>query len=277
MWAALLDAIHMDDEVTLDITHAFRHMPVLASFMLGALRWVRNLKKVDLYYGAYDMVEKGETVKVLHLPLVNELMNVAEAAATYEHTGNYGHILDVLGFKGDAEAEAVVYADELNRNAVDEATGLAERVKNIHDKPIAAALKPRVKEALRWVASKGLARQMGHKSMRACSNGQYSNAIALLYEAIRVAGCDDSSTTVKQDGRKEHNERIDGWKKVFTSASDQEKSILNDVEYLRNAVLHGLPGGSQKVERALKEPTHFHNIMEKGYRLLDRYLTSRGK
>ncbi len=59
--SVLSDHLSDNEQVVLDVTHGFRHLPMLS---LVAARFLKKIKQVDVsqvYYGAFDMAAKKDT------------------------------------------------------------------------------------------------------------------------------------------------------------------------------------------------------------------------
>ena len=192
IWHALLDYVHKGDEVVFDITHGFRHFPVIATFSLMLLRQLRGVQKVDFYYGAFDMAETDGPEKgiapVVRVPICQQLSDAAQAVATHDFTGDYRALGGCLQMDGafDEQLDKVAYADELNRPKKEKADDL---LKQLQSKGgfLATALKPELQESLSWVAHSRLDQQYHRKAQSALDCGQYFKALAYLYEALLLA------------------------------------------------------------------------------------------
>jgi CRISPR-associated DxTHG motif protein len=83
--------------VTLDVTHAFRHLPMLALVAARYLTRVRGIAVENIYYGALTMEDPatGET-PVLRLGGLLRMMDWVDALATYDKDGDYGVFAELL-------------------------------------------------------------------------------------------------------------------------------------------------------------------------------------
>ena len=70
------------DEVYLDITHAFRHFPLIAAFALPVLKYVKNFKRLTLIYAK---LKAREVSPVYFLATPNKLLELLEAVSNTEH------------------------------------------------------------------------------------------------------------------------------------------------------------------------------------------------
>lgn len=70
MWRVISQEVPEGSELILDITHGFRHQPILLAPMVILLSLLRNISRVELYYGALDMPgSKQDGSRVLKLDL----------------------------------------------------------------------------------------------------------------------------------------------------------------------------------------------------------------
>jgi CRISPR-associated Csx2 family protein len=52
----LYESFEEDDELTVDITHSFRHIPLLASSLLQYAKFLKNVSVKGIYYGAFEQL-----------------------------------------------------------------------------------------------------------------------------------------------------------------------------------------------------------------------------
>lgn len=104
--------VRENETVVLDITHGFRHLPMLALVAARYLSHVRHAVVSELYYGALEMTTNGIT-PVLKLDGLLHMLDWIEAFAAHDASGNYGVFASLLvrdGMKQDS-------ADALERAA----------------------------------------------------------------------------------------------------------------------------------------------------------------
>ncbi len=83
------------EQVWLDITHGFRHLPLLALVAARYLSHVRNAVVSDIYYGALEMTTNGIT-PVLKLDGLLRMLDWIEAFAAHDASGNYAVFAPML-------------------------------------------------------------------------------------------------------------------------------------------------------------------------------------
>ena len=270
IFAALLEAIDDGNEVVFDVTHGLRNQPIITSFALMYLRWLRNVKNVEFYYGALEL--KGEVVK---LDFCRELLEASEAVAIYEQTGNFQRIGEQLALSTTFQQnlDALAFSDEMFRLN----PGIVRRVRNelrcqeafLLDEPLKSSLADKLKESLKWTDENLYARRLKEKAVREFEYKQYFKAVASLWEAVLIAGCHRFSIQNPND-KTESNQAEDQLYGFFRGKT--EFHDLKNLEHLRNAVLHGSESNNRIVRRAVKDVEEFKQIFERGLSLVDSIL-----
>jgi len=273
IWKALAETVKEGDKIVLDVTNGLRHQPVIASFMVMLLRWLRGVKKVDLYYGAFELTvtENNKNVcPVLRLPLCNELLEATEAVSTFQQTGNFIKLGKSLNLS-ETDVEKVAFSDEVNKPDKGTATRLRNEIKNNADKlsSVQKTLEPLLDTALNWQGETTLAHVYKRKATFAFEHKQYFQAIALLWEAILVAGCQKFSISNPTSFRS----RRDAERQIEQHLTDDnDKRTLQKIDYLRNAIMHGTEVETSRVENevkgALRTSDNFKAVFKEGERLL---------
>lgn len=67
IWAIfqkIFDLLEEGDELTVDITHSFRHIPLLASALLQYAKFLKNVTVKAIYYGAFETLGPAHEVKI---------------------------------------------------------------------------------------------------------------------------------------------------------------------------------------------------------------------
>ncbi|MEM5947014.1 TIGR02221 family CRISPR-associated protein [Spirochaetia bacterium 38H-sp] len=87
----IFNSIPYGSDILLDITHAFRSIPMLGLVIINYARIVKNIDIKGIYYGAYDR-ELTEPYKIIELTQVDRLLQWSNAVNSYANTGNAYHI-----------------------------------------------------------------------------------------------------------------------------------------------------------------------------------------
>ena len=105
----LAEAVQPGENIVLDITHGFRHLPMLALVAARYLTHVRQVSVKDVYYGALEMTQDGQT-SVLNLGGMLQMLDWVEALAVYDKSGDYGVFSGLLQADGMQPTRAQMLA-----------------------------------------------------------------------------------------------------------------------------------------------------------------------
>ncbi|MDR2214121.1 MAG: TIGR02221 family CRISPR-associated protein, partial [Pseudomonadales bacterium] len=94
------------EAITLDVTHGFRHLPMLALVAARYLTHVMNVQIGGIYYGALEMTDANGETPVLDLNGLLKMLDWVEALATYDKDGDYGIFGKLLEHDGLAPDKA---------------------------------------------------------------------------------------------------------------------------------------------------------------------------
>lgn len=238
IFASLLDVISYGSEVIFDVTHGLRNQPIITSFALMYLKNLRNVNKIDFYYGAFEM--NGEVVK---LDFCNEIIDAIEATAIYKQTGNYRQIGKQLEISElfKSRLDYVAYTDETLKPRKDIAQMLLTESKKSTNNPIKSSRSEKFAEALGWANESSNALVWKKKAEMAFQREQYFKAIALLWEAVLIAECerfgvsDSSSKTERKNAEMRLQKRLEDKNQ---NRYAKEKNDFWHLKNLRNAILH---------------------------------------
>ncbi|NWG32776.1 MAG: TIGR02221 family CRISPR-associated protein, partial [Rhodocyclaceae bacterium] len=92
-------------QVTLDVTHGLRHLPMLMLAAAHYLERLRGVKVEEIYYGAMEMSAGGKT-PVLKLSGLLRLLDWVQAISAFERDGDYARLTPLL--KADGMPEETV-------------------------------------------------------------------------------------------------------------------------------------------------------------------------
>lgn len=244
---ALASVIAERESVVIDVTHGFRHLPMLALVAARYLARVRQVQVEELYYGALEMSAAGET-PVLRLGSLLHMLDWVESLATYEKDGDYGVFAPLLEADGMDSRQAALLRQasfyERTGNPVQAQQKLGsviESVKN-HGGALGRLFRDTLARRISWF-------RKGNRSdwERALGNaylerGDYLRAATYLYEsnitrATLLHGWDSNDFTDR--------------KRAYELERGEDSKEL---EYLRNSLCHGIrPMGNYTAQHLQSE------------------------
>lgn len=220
---------HLNQEIQeayLDITHGLRFMPFIALGILLPARYV-SLKKISVYYG-YS--ESTESVKpAIELTGLEEMIELDEAMATFEFTGNFYKPASTIYKKAKDKFRKAFYLFEINNSDTTLLKELARYPESYFYSPIAAELK-------RLSKSEDLEEIFIEKAKFYFSKSQYFKAIPLLFEAIvtLIAG-----KLYGEEAKNNHQQKEKAKNKVVKFLDHTEKTNYKKLKLIRNRIVHG--------------------------------------
>ena len=165
--SVLANALSEHEDIILDVTHGFRHLPMLS---LVAARFLKVLKFVHvqhIYYGALDMTS-AEGTPVLKLDGLLNLLDWIDALGKFDKDGDYGEFSELLIKEGltlsDVEQlkQAAFYERTSNSSkAKEKLSTLFAKLEQINT-PIFNLFKTQLMKRLTWfkAANRGLREQL---------------------------------------------------------------------------------------------------------------------
>ncbi|SHE32962.1 cell division protein DivIC [Caldanaerobius fijiensis DSM 17918] len=260
----LLNIITIGDEykIFFDMTHAFRHMSTVLSFSLMYLKYLRDIKSIEVYYGALDMT-KDVVKPVLKIDFINELFSLSTSFDLYKNSGYFPEILRDLGI---SNRENTYFKLELNRNPRNELKEITKELEKIegsdnYKRETAFCIKNQLS---RLYELKYLDERMVERARFFFDKKQYLKALVLLYEALiilagRIYQIPDKQNYEKREEiRRRIKEEIRGIRDRKFIKTERVGEVFNLLEYTRNAAVHGSdPQGTQEY---LEQRSYFESL-----------------
>ncbi|MDO5623723.1 MAG: TIGR02221 family CRISPR-associated protein [Pseudomonadota bacterium] len=246
---ALAGAIDKGEHVVLDVTHGFRHLPMLALVAARYLQHVHGVQVQEVYYGAADMTDKasGKT-PVLRLSGMLHMLDWVEALATYEDSGNYGVFAPLLQRDGMDEKRATMLTQaayfERNGNPVQAKQNLSGAHNHVsaHQGSMGSLFRDALTKHISWFRHGSRADWELALADRYLKRQDYLRALTYLFEAYisrqtEMAGGDINRFEDRDEAFKQAEKNQDVWL----------------LRHLRNAVTHGVRTQNQDAKRLLQD------------------------
>lgn len=232
----LAGAVAVDEQVSLDVTHGFRHLPMLALVAARYLTHVAHVKVDELYYGALEMTPPNGETPVLRLSGLLQLLDWVEALATYDKDGDYGVFASLLASDGMEKN----HADQLAHAAFFERTNnpvkARETISGVfpsieaHQGAVSALFQDELKGRIGWF--RGAARPDWELSLADDYLGRrdYVRATTFLFEAFVTQAAFERKLNPNDFAQR---------KEAYDEAKQKQPAVIG-LEHLRNALAHGV-------------------------------------
>ena len=245
----LAGAIGKGERIVLDVTHGFRHLPMLALVAARYLQHVRGVQVQEVYYGAAEMTDpSSKQTPVLRLGAMLHMLDWVEALAVYENSGNYGVFASLLQQDGMQADRANMLAQaayfERNSNPVQAKQNLSGAHAHVreHQGPMGNLFRDTLTEHIGWFRQGSRADWELALADRYLQRQDYLRTITYLCEAYI------SRATEKFGGNVNQFEDRD---QAFKDADKNQDVWL--LKHLRNAMTHGVRTDNRDAKRLLQD------------------------
>lgn len=229
-------------KVMLDITHSYRHMPVILAFSIMVLKYIKGISGVSVYYGALNMGEfmndiPANAVPVLKIDLISDLVSMVEGLATFDNSGYFVDLLNLLGIEN---TEKTYFWLEMNRQPRSQLRQITEMLQSFsRGDDYKASIAGYLNDQLKPLLSSTLDKRMVERAKLFFGKKQYLKALILLYEGlvIGIGRKHGFSDYLDYDAREKIRQFIKNNDSVLFS--DAQKETYYKLEYTRNAAVHG--------------------------------------
>ncbi len=238
------------ENLCIDVTHSFRHLPMLA---LVAARYLSHVTKVtvsELYYGALEMTDsKGET-PVLRLSGLLRMLDWVEALATYDKDGDYGVFAPLLKADGMEPNRASLLEKaaffERTSNPVKAREALSSVFPSIeqHCGGLSDLFRQELIKRIDWFRAPERYQWEASLARASLARNDYLRAATFMFES--------ASTRAVWDKKLGDPNNFDNRKEAYRLVAD-ENPRAKDLEYLRNALAHGVRPRDQIERNALQD------------------------
>lgn len=256
--------------LVVDITHAFRHMPVIIAFSIMMLKHIKNISDIMVYYGAYELKGDEEYTPVLKIDFINTLVSYAESLATYNYSGYFPPLLELLGIHNTDKTYFKLEMNRQPRSSLEEINKSLNEISLKDDYQSVVA--DYIKKDFSPLVGATLDRRMVERGKFFFDKKQYLKALILLYEGIIIAigRKYKSVTAINRDMREDVRSFIKRSQHIIFS-SDFERDTYFKLEYTRNAAAHGseAEGKGKGIKECVQEEEHFKELFKRGIELYE--------
>jgi CRISPR-associated Csx2 family protein len=251
------------ETVHLDVTHGFRHLPMLALLAALYLRLARRADIGGIWYGSFD--PDTRKAPVFNLAGLLGLADGLEALAAFDRHGDYRVFAAALRAAGEERLASQLDAAGYFENVlnVGEATGrlrqLQQPLQALAGRPGAIGLLAGpIMERIAWLQEDRQYQKQLALARSALERRDYLRAVLYAYEAVITRLCQQAGKNInrfeeREEARKQYECRA-------PRAPDFERYRL--LKWLRNQVAHGSRGTSGDVQRILLDEARMREALQ---------------
>lgn len=262
-----------NDEATLDVTHGFRHLPMLVQQSALLLQTLKSVKINGIFYGAWDMRDENDISPVMRLDGLIDVERWTKALYRYEQDGDYAAFRKPLKASGAAEAtlkslDAAAYFERtfnLTKAGI-ELKKVKQALEATNQSGISSFFTGSLLKHISWSDSVSLQQRQANLAHFYLERGDFVRASIFAMESFITSLLKHNEKNQQQNFRVRSKATKD-----FKNAYDQKVNsdrgntslfpIYEELSKIRNALAHGtepsnaiahLMENQQKIETTLK-------------------------
>ncbi len=258
--ARLAGEVGEGDEIVLDVTHGFRHLPMIGLVAARYLARVRRAFVKEIYYGAFDMRSEVNESPVLRLSGLLSLLDWVDGLASYDKDADYGVFAALLaGTHSEAAAHLAkgAFHERINdvRHARGELRKFRQAFRESEGGGVERIFRGELLARTDWVTGEKLFERQHALAKLHAGKGDFLRAATLGFEAaltrqIHTAEprADSEDHAIRDRVKNELEEAIRTGGRRNRTPADQAYLDLRD---LRNALVHGSRPDRADIQAAL--------------------------
>lgn len=246
----LSEVINENEKVVIDVTHSFRHLPMLALVAAQYLKHISKVKIEEIYYGALEMTNNSET-PVLRLNGLINMLDWIEALATYDKDGDYGVFAHLIAKDTQDNIKAQNINESLSKAAYFERTSnpvkAKEKITGIHsligelNSDISSLFKDELINRLSWFRKNNRQEQELELSKQYFDRKDYIRAYIFLLESFTTKVTNELAKN--ENNFDERHESLKTYKENIKEINPEIKKLIRLLEGMRNSLAHGYREG----------------------------------
>lgn len=259
------ELLTQDEQVVMDVTHGFRHLPLIALVAARYLQVTKNVHIQHIYYGFHS--NELKVSEVLELRGLLDMLDWVSALETFDKDGDYAVFAPLLVNVGLDQTSA----DELERASYLErllnASGASAKLKQVMpkldklhkaDSPLFSLFYEPLANRLSWYKKSSLGLQEQDLAEKYLKRKDYVRAVVYAME-----GLISRETDLNGDDVHDFKDRKEAYDYLIDS-----KDKFKDFKEFRNAMVHGTASGKDKVRQIMKDPSRLHASLKDSFKQL---------
>jgi len=236
-------------QVHLDVTHGFRHQPMLALVAARYLARVQRAQVLELYYGALEMGGSGLERPVLRLGGLLKMLDWVDALASYDKDGDYGVFERLLASDGMGQAQATLLARAAfheratHSEAARAELSHAEDAVRRHQGALGTLFRDELLGRIAWHRQRHRAARERALAEAYLTRADYVRAAIYLLESV----------VTRRVWRDKGNHNDYEQRRAALETLRKEDTNVRRLDRLRNALAHGVRSDDPDVDRALAD------------------------
>ena len=263
----LHDLLDQNEQVVIDVTHGFRHLPMIALVAARYLQVIKNVYIQHIYYASYSPEHKIS--EVLELRGLLDMLDWVTALETFDKDGDYGVFSPLLVNVGleESAAKELERASYLERilNASDAGVKLKQIMSKLDELhaaniPLFSLFYQPLINRLSWHKKSSLGTQEQDLAQKYLKRKDYVRAVIYAMEGLISR---ETSLSVGDGKLQDYNERKQSYDDLI-----RDKEQFKDFKEFRNAMVHGTASSKSRIKEIMKDQSRLHASLQDRFKNL---------
>jgi CRISPR-associated Csx2 family protein len=265
--------VHEGDRVDLDVTHGFRHLPMVALLSALQLETMRGAAVANIWYGAYDP-DTGDA-PVYKLSGLLKIAEWLQALHTYDKDGDYGVFAALIGSTAPVLAAYLCEAAFHEQvNNIGRARGplrkFREALSDSASDPLLQLFAGELMQRTAWVDNRSLAERQYELAQHFLAYGDYLRAAVLGFESLvthLVQKAPGQLDPMNHDHRDHVKRKWDEEMRKPRVRRNKTGQAYLDLRELRNVLAHGSRSKFGVIQEAISSEDKLREALGHAIRL----------
>lgn len=231
----LAQHIPENENITIDVTHGFRHLPMLGFMSAIYLQDAKAVTVSHIYSGALEMTDEQGITPVLNLTALLQLNRWSNALANYEQHNDYSQIAQLLNHNQHLAKilQGALFAERHNQSQ--QATQLlasneAQLKETLFNHPISKLFADTLLKRLTWYKKPTRGKREQELAFQYLEKKDFMRAALYGFEAY-------ITQQLEQQRLEVHNFDL---RKAVSDENAKDNQYVKTLRSIRNALAHGI-------------------------------------
>lgn len=249
----------------LDITHGFRHLPLIATMAVQYLRVIHpEVHLQAIWYGAYDFDTKE--AQVHNLAGLLEIADGAHAIARFDYSGDYSELAELLPQGAQQLLREAAFLERTHQ--VGQARSKLKMARVAldadHDVTLSSLFKEALLKRINWVSENRLYQRQRALALEALRHGDELRTALYGYEALITRQMQEypelGNNPDNYEQRQVAKQHLEDHLKRSVKTPYADYKLLRDI---RNQLAHGIASPRVEVQRAMADTTTLRTTLDR--------------
>ncbi|MDO5679478.1 MAG: TIGR02221 family CRISPR-associated protein [Pelistega sp.] len=266
--AKLSEVIADNETLAIDVTHSFRHLPMLAMVASRFLEKTRNISTESIYYGALEMTDPiTKLTPVIELNGLLKMLDWVDALASFEKSGDFSDFTSLYEREGLNQLagllEQASFYERTNQiaQARKPLQAFLAQEANASQSPIIDLFSPGIRKRVEWAQEAKISERQSSVAMYYLDKGDYLRAATLGYEAVltKIIQQQPGNSDVQNYSVREKIKNQIRDKSIVLSP--EELASLKNLSNTRNALAHGSRSTDGTIQKAMSTEKELRDFL----------------